>query len=139
MSEKYFGETFTWSVESYIGDKLSSAQSCTTELCKIIPPSSPVLEGGSIIEVTDKHGNWTFAWTDNNKYIEMCGMKTSFTYEVNVTVDGTINTFITDANSTELKFNKTGKYHLSVRTHDGISYSEPESVTLDLCIPGQIE
>lgn len=139
VPEKYLGDNFTWSVEAYVGDTYSAKQSCTTYLCVIKKPQKPIIESNTN-KVVNKYGEWTFSWINGNDYDSMCGINTSFSYEVNVTLNGVlINTsFINDTNIT-FEFGESGSYSLSVRIYDGISYSESESAKLDLCIPSFIE
>ena len=137
VDKSVFDGFFTWSVESFVHDIPGEEQTCTTELCTIRAPAKPVFEGS--IKATEKYGNWTFKWGDNNNYDKMCGIDASFTYEVSVTVDGVKTTEYTDVPSITLQFERGGNYNLSVRIYDNISYSEITNGTLNLCVPQKIE
>ena len=137
VDEDYLDTNFTWSVESFVNGIPGEEQTCTTELCTIRAPAKPVFEGS--IKATEKYGNWTFKWGDNNNYDKMCGIDASFTYEVSVTVDGVKTIEYTDVPSITLQFEQGGDYNLSVRIYDNISYSEITNGTLNLCVPQKIE
>ena len=136
VDKSIYDGSFTWSVESFIDDITGTPQTCTTELCTIKPPSKPTFNEPT--EATKKDGKWTFTWAVPKKYDSMCGIKTSFSYEVNVTVRNETITKITSEPSITLEFNESGDYPLSVRIFDGISYSDPTNTTLELCIPQEI-
>lgn len=141
LSDNYFGTNYTWSVKSYIGGGYGEEVSCTTNLCKIVPPKAPSLEKSGDVKVIDKNGEWTFNWTNGNNYTNMCGLDASFSYAVTVINNNgdTINELTTKDTGVLLGFDEDGTYNVSVKTYDGITYSGSTNVTLVLCIPRQFE